>query len=468
MGMPASPMAPICAPTGTPFRQCRDRARLADVRDVDVEYVVLEDGASIAYEVFGSGPVDVLVNVGIWPIDLMWDLPQLAEFMDALGRVARVIAFDPRGIGASDPLPTTASGGGMEHHAASRLAVLDAAGAERATLFDLSQGTTSVFFAATYPERIRSLILPNLRPSYPELRGFSMGQRKQFARTLATAGGLRAGNPRVGHDPVLQRWWGRAHRLGSSPEALARAMEFGAETDIEPLLQNIRVPTLVLHRRDNRVWDIETSRAAAARIPNCRFVELPGSESELFLGETAQPLAEIIRFLRQEEAAVGDERPLATVLFTDIVASTEQLTAVGDRAWRHVLDEHDEAIGRMVSAHRGRVVRTTGDGTLATFDGPARAVRCAVAIRDTLADHGITVRAGLHTGEIELRGADVAGIAVHIASRVSALADPGEILVTRTVVDLTGGSDITYDSRGDSELKGVPGATPIFAAQMPA
>jgi class 3 adenylate cyclase len=244
-------------------------------------------------------------------------------------------------------------------------------------------------------------------------------------------------------------------------------MEMAAETDIEFLLPHIRVPTLVFHRRDNRVWDIATSRAAAARIPNCRFVELPGSEAEIFLGDTGPVLSEMTRFIRQEEAAVGDERPLATVLFTDIVASTEQLAAVGDRAWRQVLDEHDDAIGRTVSAHRGRVVRTTGDGMLATFDGPARAVRCAAAIRDILADHRIAVRAGLHTGEIELRGADVAGIAVHIASRVSALADSGEILVTRTVVDLTGGSGITYDHRGDHELKGIPGTTPIFAAQPP-
>jgi class 3 adenylate cyclase len=244
-------------------------------------------------------------------------------------------------------------------------------------------------------------------------------------------------------------------------------MEMAAETDIEFLLPHIRVPTLVFHRRDNRVWDIATSRAAAARIPNSRFVELPGSEAELYLGDTGPVLSEIIQFIRQEEATVGDERPLVTVLFTDIVGSTAQLAAVGDHAWRQILDEHDAAIERTVGAHGGRVVRTTGDGILATFDGPARAVRCAAAIRDILADHRIAVRAGLHTGEIELRGADLAGIAVHIANRVSALAGPGEILVTRTVVDLTAGSGITYEHRGDHELKGVPSAMPIFAAQSP-
>jgi class 3 adenylate cyclase len=437
------------------------------VHEIDVDYVVLPDGASVAFTVFGSGPVDVLLNFSVWPIDLMWDLPQLGEFVDTVGSVARVIAYDPRGCGASDPIPATLGAAGVENVAVDRKAVLDAIGSERATLLDMGQGSTSVFFTATYPERVRSLVIANLRPSFPELRGLTAEQRSQFARTLATTRGLRMDNPRVAHDPALQRAWGRARRLGSSPQQLARAMEMAAETDVEFLLSHIRVPTLVFHRRDNRVWDVATSRAAAALIPNSRFVELAGSEAEIYLGDTGPVLSEITQFIRQEEATVGDERPLATVLFTDIVASTEQLAAVGDRAWRQILDEHDEAIERTVSAHRGRVIKTTGDGMLATFDGPARAVRCAAAIRDILADHRIAVRAGLHTGEIELRGADVAGIAVHIASRVSALADSGEIFVTRTVVDLTGGSGITYDHRGDHQLKGVPGTMPIFAAQAP-
>jgi len=324
-----------------------------------------------------------------------------------------------------------------------------------------------MFFAATYPERVRSLIVGHLRPSFPELRGFSMEQRKKMARALATGRGLHSDNPRMAHDPVLQRWWGRARRLACCPEETARLMEFAANADIESVLGSVRVPTLVLHRRDAKPWDIETSRAAAARIPNARFVELPGSEIDLFLGDVAPVLAEITRFLQQEEATGGDDRQLATVLFTDIAASTERLASEGDRAWRRVLDDHDDIIGRTAIAYRGRVVKTLGDGILATFDGPARAVRCAAAIRDTLAGHGVPVRAGLHTGEIEQRGDDIAGIAVHIASRISALADPGEILVSRTVVDLTAGSGITYDSRGDHELKGVPGTLPIFSACPP-
>jgi pimeloyl-ACP methyl ester carboxylesterase len=286
------------------------------VRDVEVDYAV-RDGAGIAYEVFGSGSVD-LVFSGRFPIDLMWDLPQLAYFLDALGKVARVIAYDNRGYGASDPLPTTDGAAGTESAAADLLAVMDAVGCDRASLLNLYGATHVVFFAATYPERVRSLIVAHLRTSYPELRGFSMEQRKKMARALATTRALRSENPRVAHDPVLQRWWERARRLGSSPEATARQMEWAADIDVESVLGSVRAPTLVLHRRDNHLWDLETSRAATARIPNARFVELPGSEMDVFLGDTAPALAEITRFIRQEEAIIGDERPLATVLFTDI------------------------------------------------------------------------------------------------------------------------------------------------------
>jgi class 3 adenylate cyclase len=435
---------------------------------VDVEYAV-RDGARIAYEVFGSGPIDLAVlHGGRFPIDLMWDLPQLAEFMDTLGTVARVIAFDGRGHGASDPLPTTDGAAGVESAAADLLAVLDAARSDRVSLLDLSHGVMPPFLAATYPERVRSMILVHLRTSFPELRGFSMEQRKNIAQTLSTPRGLRSENPRVAHDPVLQRWWGRARRLESSPEETARQMEWASQIDTESVLDHVRVPALVLHRQGSR-WDMETSRANAARIANARFVVVPGNDSDVFLGDTASVLAEITAFLAQEDSApAGDERPLATVLFTDIVSSTARLAAVGDQEWRRVLDEHDSTIDTTVTGYRGNVIKNLGDGMLATFDGPARAVRCAAAIRDAFAERGIAIRAGLHTGEIELRHRDVAGITVHIASRVSALAGPGEILVSRTVVDLTGGSGITYDARGDYELKGVPGEWAIFAAHAPA
>jgi class 3 adenylate cyclase len=434
------------------------------VRDVDVEFAV-RDGSYIAYEVFGAGPVDLVVEPGnSFPIDLMWDLPQLAEFMDALGRVARVVVIDGRGQGASDPLPTTDGAAGVENQAADLLAVLDAVGAERASILGLFTGPSDLVFAATYPHRVRSLILNNFRTSYPEMRGQTADQRRSIAAWLASPRGLKFFNPRVAHDPVLRQWWGRAHRLVGSPAHVARTMEFAAELDTDALLEQVRTPTLIFHRQGNQMWDIDTSRAAAARMPNARFVELPGSESELFLGDTGRVLEEITRFLRGPDApADGDDRQLATVLFTDIVASTQRLATVGDRAWRGILDYHDRTIAQIVASYRGRVIKTLGDGMLATFDGPARAVRCATAIRDTVAEHGIAVRAGLHTGEVEHRGGDVVGMAVHTGARVAALAGSGEVLASSTVKDLVAGSGIEFDDRGDHELKGVPGTWRLYS-----
>jgi class 3 adenylate cyclase len=252
-----------------------------------------------------------------------------------------------------------------------------------------------------------------------------------------------------------------------SPEMRAALLEWATRMDVGSALPAVRVPTLVLHRRENRRYDIETSRAAASQIPDARFVELPGSEHPVYLGDTASVLAEIERFLNEPEAEVEHDRPLATVLFTDFVASTEQLAARGDAAWRDVLDDHDRTVDSAVAAYRGRVVKQLGDGILATFDGPARAVGCAAAILDAAHSQGISLRAGLHTGEIEIRASDIAGIAVHIASRIAALANPNEVLVSRTVVDLTAGSGLTFDPRGDYELKGVPGEWPIFAVRWP-
>jgi class 3 adenylate cyclase len=437
------------------------------VREGEVEFVV-RDGQSIAYEVFGAGPIDLVVWHGNrFPIDLMWELPQLAEFMDALGRIARVIVYDPRGYGSSDPLPTTDGAAGSESAAADMLAVLDEVRADRVNMLNLGGTGSALFVAATYPERIHSLIFNYLAPSVPQMRGFTFEQRMKFARALSTTRALRSDNPRVAHDPALQRWWGRSRRLGSSPEATARQMELAANMDAESLLPHVQAPTLVLARSAAQyVWDVETSRAAAAQIPNCRFVELPGSEVDLFLGDTAPVLTEITAFLRQEpDAPAPDDRALATVLFTDIVSSTERLANVGDENWRHMLDEHEKDADRIIREYRGRIVRNTGDGILATFDGPARGVRCAAALLASTAHQGITLRAGLHTGEIELRPPDIAGIAVHTASRIADLAGPNEILVSRTVIDLTAGSGLEFEPRGEHQLKGVPGTWPIFAAR---
>jgi class 3 adenylate cyclase len=431
------------------------------VREAEVRYAE-HNGDYLAYSVFGDGPNDLAVAQSRFPVDLMWELPQLATFMEALGRLARVIVWDARGVGASDPLrdPNTAI---SEVFADDVVTVLDAAASDRVSIFEMGSAT-SLVFAATYPERVRSLIAFNFRLSFPEVRRIPTSQLKQLAMTLRSSERLRFENPRSAHDPVLQRWWGQAMRLGNSPEGMARNLESARNADVEGLAPTLRAPTLVLHRRDNRVWDIETSRAAASKLPNARFVELPGAENDIFLGDTAPVLTEIERFLAEPETEIATDRVLSTVLFTDMVASTEQLAARGDDAWRRVLDDHDAKAAQLVAQHRGRVVKQLGDGILATFDGPARAVRCATALLEAADGRGITLRAGLHAGEIELRPSDVTGIAVHTASRIAALAPPGEVWVSRTVVDLTAGSGLQFEPRGEHELKGIPGTWSTFAA----
>ena len=436
--------------------------KTAAVEEAEVRYAE-RNGDYLAYSVFGSGNHDLAVLQSRTPIDLMWELPQLAAFMEALGRMARVIVWDARGAGASDPMEAGKSS--VESAADDIATVLDAAAAERVTFLDFANGGPSMIYAATYPERVRSLIIVNLRTSFPELHHMSTAERKQLAIKLKSPDFLSIENPRVAHDPVLRRWWARAGRLINSPEALARHLEIAGNVNYEQIFPGVQHPALVLHRRDNRIWDIESSRAAAAMIPGARFVELPGSENDIFLGDTAPVLAEIEQFLAEPAVDIASDRPLATVLFTDIVSSTEQLAERGDDAWRRILDDHDRTMGRIVTEYRGRVVRQTGDGLLATFDGPARAVHCAAAILDAAKEAGVTLRAGLHTGEIELRPPDIAGIAVHIASRVADLAGPLEILVSRTVVDLTAGSGLRFDTRGDHTLKGVPGTWPIFSVR---
>jgi class 3 adenylate cyclase len=345
------------------------------------------------------------------------------------------------------------------------LAVQDAVDSPRAVLFDASAGLSSVTFAAMYPQRVQSVILTNLRVSYPELRAMTPAQRARFAKTLHGVRGLEVSNPRVAHDPVLRQWWARARRLRSTREDQLAQVEWAVGVDVASVLPTVRVPTLVLHRRENRMFDADASRAAASMMPNASFVEVPGSESDLFLGETGPVFAAIEEFLSEPQVESTLDRPLATVLFTDMVASTEQLAARGDDAWRRVLDDHDDMTGRIVGEYRGKLVKTTGDGILATFDGPLRAVRCAATLIEAAHDQGITLRAGLHTGEIELRPSDVAGIAVHIASRISALAAPGEVLVSRTVVDLTAGSGLQFEEYGEHQLKGVPGTWATFRVQ---
>jgi class 3 adenylate cyclase len=433
------------------------------VEEPEVRYAERE-GKFLAYEVFGSGPCDLLLQQNVFPIDLMWDLPKLAAFLERLGTIARVIAFDSPGYGASDPViaPGAAT---VEQNADAITTVLDAARAPRVAILDISHAIGAVTFAATYPQRVRSLIAVHLRSSWPELRSLSVSGRRKLALQLSGIGSLEAENPRVAHDPVLRHWWARARRLLQNREQSLEMIEFAARIDVAPFLSAVHVPTLVLHCVDNAVYDIELSRTATNLIPDARFVELPGSENAIFLGDTNLALNEIERFLAEPATLIEHDRVLATVLFTDIVGSTEQLAAHGDSAWRHKLDDHDNAATQLVRSYRGAVVKQTGDGILATFDGAARAVLCASELLATAERQGITLRAGLHTGEIELRPSDVTGIAVVIAQRISALATANEILVSRTVVDLTAGSGLKFEPHGEHHLKGVPRTWPIFSAR---
>jgi class 3 adenylate cyclase len=440
------------------------RERLVAVFESEVRFAEGE-GKYVAFTVFGTGAVDLVLAQSRFPIDLMWELPPLTSFLESLGRFARVIVFDSRGNGASDRRHERDEASLLEQSFDDLLAVLDAAESERPSILDLTGGVTASF-AATYPERVRSLIIVNLRASYPEMSGLTEEQLRKLAFAVRSPEHLRMEAPRLAHDPQLQRWSGRAVRLLGSHEQLVSNMQWTAQRDYSSVLPSVRVPTLVMHRRENRIWDVETSRLAATLIPGARFVELPGSENDLFLGDTAVALDEIEQFLKTSDVPEIENRPLATVLFTDIVGSTEQLAARGDHKWREVLDHHDALVEQCVAEHRGRVVKSLGDGALAIFDGPTRAVRCARAIVQAAAGEHIDIRAGLHTGEIELRPNDVAGIAVHIASRISALAAPDEILVSRTVVDLTQGADISFEPRGEHDLKGVPGTWALYALRV--
>ena len=349
-------------------------------------------------------------------------------------------------------------------------AAMDAVGMERAALMGVSEGGPLVaLFAASYPERCDALVLyggfarfASWLPTEEALAQF-FGYIEQG---WGTGGSLPLFAPTCGDDPAFQRWWGRFERLGASPAAAAALMRMNSQIDISNIVPTIRVPTLVIHRTEDVTINVEGGRFLAEHIPGARYLELPGKDHLPFVGDNAGEIADAIQeFLTGSRAPVEIDRVLATVLFTDIVGSTEKAAALGDSRWRKLLDDHHGTIRRNLSRFRGREVKTTGDGILATFDGPARGVRCACAIAEEIHPLGIDVRAGLHTGECEIMGEDVGGIAVHIGARVASLAGAGEVLVSRTVKDLVAGSGLRFADRGSQTLKGVPGDWQIYAVE---
>jgi class 3 adenylate cyclase len=427
-------------------------------------------GARVGYQVVGDGPIDLVFALGLGhQIDLVWDLAPAAALIQDLASISRYIVFDRRGTGVSDPISRD-SAPTWEDWAEDVRAVLDAVGSRRAAVMAaLDTGQMAILFAAMQPDRVSKLVLVNTAARGLQDDDYPIGTSAADADAVnafveqawGTSEMARTMMPSRADDEEFLRLAARMTRASASPRsAAAQADYITRHVDVREVLPLIQAPTLVIHSKDLSFVPVERGRYLAEHIPGAKLVELPGSD----LIPYDQLFDEIAEFLTGERPMVTFDRILATVLFTDIVASTEQLAARGDDAWRRTMDDHDRTMERIVAAHRGRIVKPTGDGILATFDGPARAVRCAAEMLDAAAQQGITLRAGLHTGEIEIRPTDVTGIAVHTANRISALAEPGEIRVSRTVVDLTAGSGLQFQPRGEHQLKGVPGTWPTFAA----
>ena len=426
---------------------------------------------SIAYQVVGDGPRD-LVFVGGWVSHLEsgWDEPLLARFRRRLASFSRLILFDKRGTGMSDRVPD-ANLPTLEQRMDDVRAVMDAAGSDRAALFGQSEGASmAILFAATYPERTTAVVTfgafaSRIRhPDYPWAP--TTEERQRFYDLIERDWGgdmdMTELAPSMAHDDGFRRRLSTLLRLSASPGAALALARMNTEIDVRGILSAIRVPTLIMHRTGDRDANIEEGRYIAARIPGAKFLELPGPDHLPWVGDQAEVVDEIEEFLTGIRPAPEPDRVLSTVLFTDIVGSTERASSLGDSAWRDVLEQHHASVRRELAHFRGQEIATTGDGFLATFDGPARAVRCAVAIRDRMRESGLEVRAGVHTGECERMGDNIGGLAVHIGSRVAGLASPGEVLASSTVKDLVSGSGIVFEDRGAHSLKGIPGEWHVF------
>jgi class 3 adenylate cyclase len=424
--------------------------------------------------VIGEGPLDLVFVPGfVSHIELTAEEPLAARFFGRLASFARLIVFDKRGTGMSDrvspaELPT------LEERMDDVRAVMDAAGSKRAAVLGVSEGgPMSALFAATYPERTSHLVLYGTQmcfsqtgdhdwlPPRDELMELIDYMKEDWGKGPL----LNIFAPSMVGDERFEEWWARVLRFAASPAGALGIMRMVADTDARHVLGSIHVPTLILHRTDEMLVPVLSGRYIAEHIPDAKYVELPGVDHVPWVGDTDAILEEIEEFLTGTRHAWEPDRMLATVMFTDIVDSTTRATEMGDRDWRALIERHDELVRREIERHRGRAVKTMGDGFLATFDGPARAIRCATSARDTVRQLGLEIRAGLHTGECEVMGDDIAGIAVNIGARVGSAAGPGEVLVSRTVTDLVAGSGIAFTDRGTHSLKGVPGEWQLYAVE---
>jgi pimeloyl-ACP methyl ester carboxylesterase len=424
---------------------------------------------SLAYRVDGDGPLDLIVVPGfVSHLELLWD-PLIRHPFERLAGFSRLITFDKRGQGLSDRTGEVYT---LEEVVDDIAAVLDAAESERAAVFGISEGgAQAALFAAMHPERTAALVLWGAYvrliegPDFPQ--GLPPGTMKRAGQVFADNWGgpvaLHSFAPSVAEDPRFRELWSRFLRGAASPGAVRALFETYEDLDVRAALPAVSAPTLVLHRTGDVIAPLPLTRPYVDLIPDARMVEFPGADHFLAVGDADAVLDEIEEFLTGAPGTREPDRILATVLFTDIVGSTERAAELGDRRWRSLLEEHERVVREQVERHRGRPVKSLGDGVLAIFDGPARGIRAARAIGQAVSPLGVEVRAGLHAGECELMGEDIGGLAVHIGARVGALARAGEVLVSRTVKDLVIGSGFDFEDRGEHALKGVPGDWQLYA-----
>jgi class 3 adenylate cyclase len=427
----------------------------------------LSGDVSIAYQTMGNGPVDIILVPGVVShIEFLHELPGYTAFLRRLSNFARVVTFDKRGQGLSDRMSGAPS---LEQRMDDVRAIMDAIDSRRAVLFGFSEGCPmSVLFAATYPDRVSHLIL---------IGGFARAADRMSAEAWEAASTelvKRFGNgemmkvvaPSQATDQKTVVQFAKFERLSSSPGAFRTILSLNRQIDVTSILPAVQVPTLVLHRQTDARVAVALGRQLAEQIAGAKYIEYPNGDHAFWTGDTETLLGDIEEFVtgHRETEKIDLDRVLATVLFTDIVDSTRSAAQMGDQRWRQLLDDHDHLARQMLDKHRGTLVKSTGDGILATFDGPGRAVRCALAFGTAARQIGLPLRAGLHTGEIELRGRDIGGIAVHAAARVMAHSASNEVLVSRVVTDLVAGAGLTFSARGSYELKGLPGRWDLFAA----
>jgi len=424
---------------------------------------------SIAYQELGQGPDLVLVNGWITHIDYLWTQPLIERFLKGLASFARLITFDKRGTGLSDRVPDLPC---LQTRMDDVRAVMDAAGSDKAALLGVSEGVPmSLLFAATYPQRVTHLVLyggmarstaTEDYPWAPYPEGLEMNL-ELLNEWWGTGVALDVFAPSLADDEAFLEWWRGFERNAASPGAMAQLIQMFGDIDVRALLPTIHVPTLILHRKGDRVANYRGARWMSEQIPGARYVELSGVDHLPFAGDSRAVLDQIEEFVTGVRHEAVFDRVLATCLFTDIVGSTEKAAEVGDARWGEVLEQHHSSVRRQIDRYRGKMIKTLGDGVLATFDGPARGVVCAQEIVREAAAGGLELRAGLHTGEIEIQTDDVAGLAVHIAARVCAQAGGGQVLVSSTVKDLVAGSGLQFADAGSRALKGVPGSWSLYS-----